>query len=84
MGYFYLQVAWLGYTESPGGVEAEHFFTASAVLVRDIAILSPRVHFLSSQDLSILAHAWSKLVFVTFHPLSKAKETFYNSNLKVL
>jgi hypothetical protein len=28
------------------------------------------------QDSSIPAHAWLKLVLVTFHPLSKAKETF--------
>jgi hypothetical protein len=34
------------------------------------------------QDSSNPAHAWSKLVLITSHPLSKAKETFYNSNLK--
>jgi hypothetical protein len=74
---FLLQGAWLGCWKFSGS-GSWTFFTAPAVLVRDIASLSPRVHFLSSQgpsNASIPTHAWSKLVFVTFHPLSKAKET---------
>jgi hypothetical protein len=34
------------------------------------------------QDSSIHALAWSKQALVTFHPVSKAKETFYNNTLK--
>jgi hypothetical protein len=34
------------------------------------------------QDSSNPAHVWSKLVLIISHPLSKAKETFYNSNFK--
>jgi hypothetical protein len=40
-----------------------------------ISIQAP-FHRAQRQDPSIPAHALSKLVLVTFHPLSKAKETF--------
>jgi hypothetical protein len=56
-----------------------------AVKERDRAIQVKILKSLSPETgPSIPAHVLSKLVLVTFHPLTKAKETFYNSNLKYL